>query len=197
MLALVFALLLAVCASEVVELTVDNFEHLTQASTGATTGDWLVKFYAPWCGHCKRLSPVWDEISVELKDELNVAKVDVTANRALGQRFGIRGFPTILFFSKGRMYKYKGKRTIDDFKDFVAGGYTESEYSPAPKEIGMWESLLQFLREFFLKITKDFKKKKYITPEVVILLAPICLVTFSLIVCIVGPSGEKKANKSD
>ena len=45
--------------SDVVTLTSKTFEHLTQAATGATTGDWFVMFYAPWCGHCRELMPTW------------------------------------------------------------------------------------------------------------------------------------------
>ena len=48
----------AAVSAEVTVLDDKNFEHLTQAGTGATTGDWFIKFYAPWCGHCKRLAPV-------------------------------------------------------------------------------------------------------------------------------------------
>ena len=76
-------------------LDIDNFEKLTQAATGSTTGDWLVKFYAPWCGHCKTLAPTWEEVANELKGVVNVAKVDVMSNRALGTRFEIEGmFPS-------------------------------------------------------------------------------------------------------
>jgi thioredoxin domain-containing protein 5 len=73
-------------SSDVVVLDSSNFEHLTQASTGATTGDWLVKFYAPWCGHCTKLAPTWDKVAEDLKGVVNVAKVDVTASRDLGTR---------------------------------------------------------------------------------------------------------------
>ena len=85
---------------DVIELNESNFEHLTQINTGATTGDWFIKFYAPWCGHCKRLAPTWEEVATELKGEVNVAKVDVTQNRALGKQYGIKGFPTLLLFRR-------------------------------------------------------------------------------------------------
>lgn len=88
------------CEGDVVELDESNFEKLTQLNTGSTTGDWFIKFYAPWCGHCKRLAPTWEEVATELKGEVNVAKVDVTQNRALGKQYGIKGFPTLLLFRR-------------------------------------------------------------------------------------------------
>mmetsp|Transcript_28946 Transcript_28946/g.25568 ORF Transcript_28946/g.25568 Transcript_28946/m.25568 type:complete len:230 (-) Transcript_28946:147-836(-) len=110
----IFAVIhIANCEGDVVELDEANFEHLTQLTTGATTGDWFIKFYAPWCGHCKRLAPTWEEVATELKGEVNVAKVDVTQNRALGKQYGIKGFPTLLLFRRGKMTKYSGARSKD------------------------------------------------------------------------------------
>ncbi|ETW10537.1 protein disulfide-isomerase domain [Aphanomyces invadans] len=120
---LVLAIALACAASNVIDLTVDSFEHLTQASTGATTGDWLVEFYAPWCGHCKSLAPVFEQVADELHGSVNVAKVDVTENAALGKRFDIKGFPTILFFHKGSMYAYEAARTKEALVKFAQSGY--------------------------------------------------------------------------
>merc|ERR1719197_1957354 len=88
-----------VVASDVVHLTGDNFEHETQAASGATTGDWLVKFYAPWCSHCKRMEPVWEDVATNLRqgsdNYVNVAKVDCDAHRGIGSRFDIKAFPSI------------------------------------------------------------------------------------------------------
>mmetsp|Transcript_12450 Transcript_12450/g.18828 ORF Transcript_12450/g.18828 Transcript_12450/m.18828 type:complete len:136 (-) Transcript_12450:91-498(-) len=116
----------SVSASDVVTLTVANFDEQTKATTG-DNGSWLVEFYAPWCGHCKKLQPIWEELATNVKGSINVAKVDVTDNRDLGTRFGIKGFPTVKFFHEGSVYDYKGARTVAAFKEFVTDGFTKTE----------------------------------------------------------------------
>ncbi|EGD75764.1 hypothetical protein PTSG_07882 [Salpingoeca rosetta] len=93
--------------SNVVVLTDETFEHDTQISSGATTGDWFIKFYAPWCGFCKAIAPVWDELADKVKESnVNIAKVDCTKNRLTCERFGVRGYPSLFFFHNGQIYKY-------------------------------------------------------------------------------------------
>mmetsp|Transcript_28148 Transcript_28148/g.46317 ORF Transcript_28148/g.46317 Transcript_28148/m.46317 type:complete len:237 (-) Transcript_28148:115-825(-) len=118
-------------ASEVVELNEANFEQLTQMNSGQTTGDWFIKFYAPWCGHCKRLAPVWEEVATALKGEVNVAKVDVTQNRALGKQYNIKGFPTLLLFRRGKMVKYSGQRNKEAMIEYAKSA-TPSDAIPGP-----------------------------------------------------------------
>ena len=79
-------------------LTDDNFDDHVFADQNA----WFVEFYAPWCGHCKTLAPEWAELATSVKGEIKVAKVDATENKRLGERFGVRGYPTIKFFPAGR-----------------------------------------------------------------------------------------------
>lgn len=135
-LAVTFILLAAVAqASSVVELTSESFEHQTQASTGQTTGKWFVKFYAPWCGHCKKLTPIWDELSdVEsLKQDFLVAKVDCTQHKDICQRFGIRSYPTLKLFANRQVYDYNGGRTLDELKSFLEGSsFGEGKGVPKP-----------------------------------------------------------------
>jgi len=99
----------------------------------------LVEFYAPGCGHCKRLAPDYDKVSQSFEGEENVliAKVDADEHKDLGKRFDVSGFPTIKFFPKGSSEGevYNGGRTPKEFVDFinektgtervVGGGYTE------------------------------------------------------------------------
>merc|ERR1712219_19483 len=116
--------------SDVITLVESNFDEMTKFKTGEATGIWFIKFYAPWCGHCKRLAPTWEEVATELKGKVNVAKVDVTENQELGKQFGVKGFPTLLLFKNGKMEKYKGDRSKEALCEH-ATTYTPTEANPA------------------------------------------------------------------
>jgi thioredoxin 1 len=63
----------------------------------------LVDFWAEWCGPCKMLSPVLDELAAELGDTVKIAKVNVDDNRDLAVQFGIKSIPMLLFFKDGEI----------------------------------------------------------------------------------------------
>ena len=76
----------------------------------------LVDFWAPWCGPCKMIAPVLDEIAREGDGKFRIAKVNADDEPALMQRFGIRAIPTLLFFSGGELIDQftglKGKASL-------------------------------------------------------------------------------------
>lgn len=85
--------------------------------------DILVEFYAPWCGHCKKLAPVFDELGEKLKGEsVEIVKMDATAND-VPSGFEVRGFPTLFWLpkdDKSKPVKYEGGREVDDFIKYIA-----------------------------------------------------------------------------
>lgn len=88
--------------------------------------DVIVKFYAPWCGHCQKLAPTWEELGKKVKSSSNgkvvVAKIDSTANEIDVPGVSVKGFPTIYFFKGGdkqNPIRYEEGRDLDSFYNFL------------------------------------------------------------------------------
>jgi len=84
--------------------------------------DTFVKFYAPWCGHCQKLAPIWDDLAAEFEKDasVTVAKLDCTQSSALCQEHGVKGYPTLSYFRNGKKVEdYRGARTLSELKVFV------------------------------------------------------------------------------
>nr|UMA82692.1 venom-related protein disulfide isomerase [Conus ebraeus] len=98
-------------------LTKDTFDSFVLSQ-----GSVLVMFYAPWCGHCKRMKPAFGQAaSVIVEEKLGaLAAVDATIEQQLADRFEIRGYPTLKYFRDGKYaFEYSGGRTADDFIAFL------------------------------------------------------------------------------
>ena len=63
----------------------------------------LVDYWAEWCGPCKMIAPILDEVSASYKDKLQVTKMNVDENRDIPAKFGIRGIPTLMLFKDGQL----------------------------------------------------------------------------------------------
>ncbi len=95
-----------------------NFEELVQKSEK----DVLVEFYAPWCGHCKKLAPVFDELGEKMANEnVEIVKMDATAND-VPSGFDVRGFPTLYWLPQDTKEPkaYQGGRELDEFIKYIA-----------------------------------------------------------------------------
>ncbi len=67
----------------------------------------IVDFWAEWCGPCKMLTPILEELSDELKDEINIIKVNLDENQELAMKYSIRSIPTLLLFKEGDLLDTK------------------------------------------------------------------------------------------
>ena len=84
--------------TDIKNLSLDNFDNEISSSNTPV----LVDFWAEWCGPCKMLGPILEEISEDLKDKLQVVKVNLDENQDLAMKYSIRSIPTLLLF-KGRI----------------------------------------------------------------------------------------------
>ena len=106
--------------SSVLDLIPDNFDDVVLKSGKPA----LVEFFAPWCGHCKKLAPIYEELATNFdfaKDKVSIAKVDADAEKELGRRFGVQGFPTLKWFDgkSDTPTDYQGGRDLESLSSFI------------------------------------------------------------------------------
>ena len=153
-------MLLALAALAVARAEV---EVLTEATFAPTTAAALrggrrcfVKFYAPWCGHCKKLEPVWADLAAQAGADVLVAKVDATQHPRLAKTYGVKGYPTLVFLAGHQMQTYKGGRKLDELVAYVTEGYKSGENAQAaPTPPGPPTALEELLGKSALG--KDFR----------------------------------------
>ena len=89
-------------------------------TTTLSKGPAFIKFFAPWCGHCKNLAPIWEQLARHMKNKLTIAEVNCEDNTSLCKSLSIEGYPTLIFFdSNGVRTEYRGGRKLDQLKAFA------------------------------------------------------------------------------
>lgn len=105
----------------------------------------FVKFYAPWCGHCKAMAPAYSKLAEKMKNDENgipIAKVDATVEKELAEKYQIQGFPALKLFVNGEPIEYNGERTEEAILEWIS-----SKNDVTLKELKTEAELEEFLKE--------------------------------------------------
>ncbi|KAG2597440.1 protein disulfide isomerase-like 2-2 [Panicum virgatum] len=151
---------LATIPSSVVVLTPETFDSVVLDETK----DVLVEFYAPWCGHCKSLAPIYEKVAsvFKLDEGVVIANLDADKHRDLAEKYGVTGFPTLKFFPKGNKAgeDYDGGRDLGDFVKFIneKSGTSRDTKGQLTSEAGHIASLDALAKEF-LGAASDKRKE--------------------------------------
>lgn len=121
-------------AQNVLALTTVGFEQHIKDNKQT-----LVEFYAPWCGHCKKLAPEYEKAAKALQPTgIRLAKVDATEEKDLAAKYNVKGFPTLIWFEDAKQMEYDGGRTAETIEEWVRsmiGAAVLEATPPGPKDL--------------------------------------------------------------
>ena len=202
---LILSSLFLLTSSEVFDLNESNFEHQTQASTGQTTGKWFVLF---------SVSPAQNQalqdLAAAVEEGILVAQVDALKNRKLAIRFGIKYYPTMIFFAGGRMYTYRGSTTgeaaVEAMKTFVETRYKSMDGSivrSPPSLLDTWKEMIRAASKdanhFLSLVMEDFNHiwlYRKNAAAALILIGGVAGTIFGLLLSFLFPRKRKQAEKA-
>uniref|UniRef100_A0A336KFI3 CSON002835 protein n=1 Tax=Culicoides sonorensis TaxID=179676 RepID=A0A336KFI3_CULSO len=153
--------------SEIVHLTSSSFEPALKDENSV-----LVMFYAPWCGHCKKMKPEYEKAAERMKNEKIpgvLAALDATKESQIGAKFGVKGYPTVKYFSNGEFKFDVNVREADKIVEFMKD---PKEPPPPPPPEPAWEDEPSEVVHLNDENFKPFLKKK--THVLVMFYAPWC-----------------------
>ncbi len=103
-------------SEKIIHATEDNFDEVINADVPV-----LVDYWAEWCGPCRMIAPILDEVAEEMGDKVKIAKVNVDDNRNIAMKMGIRGIPTLMVFKNGEMVdQHVGALSKSQLTDLLA-----------------------------------------------------------------------------
>lgn len=141
-------------------LTDSNFDSfISENDAGA-----LVEFYAPWCGHCKKLEPEYDKAAADLHADgvkIPLGKVDATVETKVAGKFEIQGYPTLKYFVGGSPTEYDGPREAKGIASWIKSMSGPAVLEEEPKETDSVSVTFygKSLDEDFEKLAKSYRKK--------------------------------------
>ncbi|WAR16004.1 TXND-like protein [Mya arenaria] len=163
------------------DLHESSFEHLTQASSGATTGDWFVLFFQPDSEESMRILPSWECAAIRQKHRMNFAKVDIDLNKKLGARFQITKCPTGILFRQGKMYMYEPEKwDSDSIVAFVEGWYKNVKAKPVLIEPTTFDVLTESIAMFI----KDKVEGENTSWMFVAMAIGACCLVVAMVICV-------------
>ncbi len=94
-----------------------KFKEIVQSETPT-----LVDFFATWCGPCKAMQPVLDQLKTDLGDSIRIIKIDIDKNQDVAEKFKVKGVPTFVLFKNGEiLWRQSGGMSLQALKDKVKG----------------------------------------------------------------------------
>jgi len=180
--------------TELINLNDDSFEHLTQASTGATTGDWLVLMTKDKkCSECEKIEKELKNVATLKKGFMNVAKLVTKLSPITLRRFGVSKKPILIYFHLGMQWTYKGDMKKDKIIDFISGDFAQQNgrrvVSPLDS-IDIW-------KEDFMKELEAAYKEKRLPKNNVLLILSVGLLAGLMVVLGFITSKNKDLKKKD